>query len=53
MISKAALATELRRRASHQSVISGLFPQQMKFVEDKSHFKLAKCSRRAGKSYAA
>ena len=52
MISKSALATELRRRASHQSVISGLFPQQLKFVMDKSHFKLAKCSRRAGKSYA-
>jgi hypothetical protein len=47
-----------RRHKSHQAALPGdlmatLFLQQRKLIEDKSQYKVAVCSRQAGKSYTA
>jgi len=51
MISANLIAKEIAKRAQ-TNVMSGLFDKQLAFVQDKSNFKLARCSRRAGKSFA-
>jgi len=52
MITKEALAKEIAKRFAVTDPMTGLFDQQVKFLKDESHFKIARCSRRAGKSYA-
>lgn len=51
--SNSLLKKELARRAMRKAIeLRGDFPQQNAFIEDKSKFILASCSRRAGKTTA-
>jgi len=53
VITATALAAEMRKRQQQKTnVVTGLFKKQLDFIMDKNNFKLARCSRRAGKSYA-
>lgn len=49
---KDVLAEIQRRKAKASNTITGLFNKQLAFIQDPAKFKLARCSRRAGKSYA-
>jgi phage terminase large subunit len=44
---------EGRRRQEEQSILKDCFPEQLRFITDKSKKKAALCSRRASKSYSA